>query len=148
MIVIIWFSHHDLMAYLDQPDRTFTTMNFLFTGTIATLPFTTALVSEYPSRSLAVALLAGNLFMMNVFLTGLFIYRDKKKLNIVSDLPVWYTNTKKIMGMSGALLLLLAFFISFLSTGIALVMIVAVPLMHCIPFKEKKETKGPEKRSF
>jgi uncharacterized membrane protein len=138
MIVSIWFSHHDLMAYINQPDRTFATLNFIFTGFIATLPFTTALVSEYPSRSLAVSVLAGNLFLMNVFLTSLFIYREKKKLGIADSLPIWYATIKKKMGIFGVLLLLLAIFIAFLSPRIALLMIVAVPLMHCIPVREKK----------
>ncbi len=62
MIVIIWFSHHDLMAGLQQPDRTFTTTNFLFTGAIA----------------------------------------------------------------------------AFLSPYIALILIVSVPVMHCVPLREKK----------
>jgi uncharacterized membrane protein len=139
MIVIIWLSHHDLMTNLNQPNRTFATLNFIFTGFIATLPFTTALVSEYPSHSLAVSLLAANLFLMNVFLTTLFIYQEKKKLMIANNLPAWFTNIKKLMGISGAVLLLSATFIAFLSPRIALLMIVAVPLMHCIPLRERKK---------
>jgi uncharacterized membrane protein len=138
MIVIIWFSHHALMANLSQATYTFAVLNFLFSGAIATLPFSTALVSEYPSLSLAVAILAGNMLLMNVFLSAMHTYAEVKKLNIPGSMPERNKKIKKIMGIAGALLLLAAVFLAFLSPRLGLILIVSVPLMHCIPIRQKK----------
>jgi uncharacterized membrane protein len=138
MIVIIWFSHHNLIMILSQATRTFAVLNFLFSGAIATLPFSTALVSEYPFYSLAEAILAGNMFLMNFFLAGMYVYIDKQKLIIPDITPAWYKKIKQTMGIAGGLLLLTAVFVSFISSTAALILIVSVPLMHCIPVRPPK----------
>jgi len=139
MIVIIWFSHHSLIANLREATPGFAVLNFLFSGTIATLPFSTALVSEFPSLSLAVAVLAGNMLLMNVFLSGMHTYAAVKKLNIPGYMPERYKKIKKIMGIAGALLLLAAVFLSFLSPKLGLILIVSVLVMHCIPISHKNQ---------
>ena len=145
MIVIIWFSHHNLITILSQANRTFAVLNFLFSGAIATLPFSTALVSEYPFYSLAVAILAGNMFLMNFFLSAMYVYVDKKKLIIPGIMPAWYKMIKQTLGIAGGLLLLSAVFVSFISPNLALILIVSVPLMHCIPVRPpKSKVPNPE----
>lgn len=142
MIVIIWFSHHTLMANLSHATYTFAVLNFLFSGSIATLPFSTALVSEYPSLSLAVAILAGNMLLMNIFLAAMHTYTELKKLTIPGSMPERYKKIKKIMGIAGAILLLAAVFLAFISPDLGLLLIVSVPLMHCIPIQQKKQRAG------
>jgi len=145
MIVILWFTHHTLMRILNQADRTFTVLNFLFAGSIATLPFSTALVSEYPSHSLAVAILAGNMALMNCFIAGMYMYLEVKNLCLPDAEPAWFRNIKRRMGMVGLLLLFSAIFVAFLSPKIALMLIVAVPLMHCIPLRPPKNQRTKSK---
>lgn len=137
MIVIIWFSHQHLMKILSYADVNFTILNFLFSGSIATLPFSTALVSEYPSLSSAVAILALNMLLMNLFLTGMYIYIDKRNLRLPDATPLRYKNIKQRMGVAGIVLLFLAVIFASFSTRTSLLLIIAVPLMHCVPVRSK-----------
>lgn len=137
MIVVLWFSHHNLMKSLNYSNTTFAVLNFIFTGSIATLPFSTALVSEYPTSSTAVSILAFNMLVMNVFLAGMFTYLYAKKLGNPDVFPPWYLKVKRALGMGGGLVFLAAIFVAFASPTVALWMIAAVPFLHMLPVRQK-----------
>jgi len=134
-IIVLWFSHHELMESLIYANRTFAVINFCFVGATATLPFSTALAAAYPYQSYAVATLALNMFVMNVFLTGLHTYSIVSGLRNMDYFPPRYLRFKRIIGLGGTFISLVAIFVSFYSPSFALILIAAVPVMHNIPVK-------------
>ncbi|HJW28303.1 MAG TPA: TMEM175 family protein [Saprospiraceae bacterium] len=132
-IVVLWFSHHDLMESLHYANRPLARLNFCFIATTATLPFSTALAAAYPAQSYAVATLALNMFFMNIFLAGLHMYAIVTGLRDMNYFPARYLRIKQWLGMIGGFVFLAALFVAFLNPHIALVMIAAVPLMHVMP---------------
>jgi uncharacterized membrane protein len=133
VITVIWFSHHDLFSSLKFATRTFATLNFILIGSIATLPFSTALASEYPHRSLAVASLSGNMLVMNIFLSFMFIYVNKNKFSDPGFRPERISKIKMKMGVIGIFVFLLAFILAFIYPALSLGLIAVVPIMHCLP---------------
>jgi uncharacterized membrane protein len=134
-ILVLWFSHHDLIESLNYANRNLAIINFCFVGATATLPFSTALAAAYPFQSYAVATLALNMFVMNVFLAGLHTYSIAAGLRNMDYFPVRYLKFKRFIGIGGGFIFLFAIFISFYSAQIALFMIAAVPVTHMIPVR-------------
>src|SRR5260221_7167659 len=112
-IAMLWFNHHDLMESIAQPTRNFAKLNFLFIGSIALVPFSTSFAAEFPDKSIAIAILALNLFLMNVFLSFIFLYAIGKKISTLHDRSPRREKLKRIMGITGTLMFLLAIFIAF-----------------------------------
>ncbi|MDP4218852.1 MAG: TMEM175 family protein [Bacteroidota bacterium] len=137
VIIVLWYSHNRLMGMVDTPTNTFGVINFLFIGVTATIPFTTALVGEYPGSSVAAAMLAANMLLMNIFITLCFVYAMKKNLVGKNFVFGHYDKMKRIMGIIGTFLFLGSIFVAFLSPVVSLVMIAAVPIMHCLPIKRE-----------
>jgi len=132
-ILVLWFAHHDLMEAMHTVNKPFTVLNFCFIGSTATLPFSTGLTAAYPTESYAVCTLALNMFIMNVFLAGMFMYAQRKGISRPDFVSLRYQRIKRLMGVGGSVLFFLAIFIAFLSPSIALIMIAIVPIIHCLP---------------
>jgi uncharacterized membrane protein len=134
-ICALWVSHHNLLEAIPQPNMTLAVLNFFFIGSVAVIPFSTALAAEYTQSPLAAAMLAGNLFLMNGFLISLHIYAGTAKLRDNSYYPARFLKIKKILGLSGSVLFLFAIFISFYSPTTSHYAIAIVPILHLIPIK-------------
>lgn len=139
VILVIWTSHHDLFASLKYSTRSFGAINFAFVGSLATLPFSTALAGEYPARPLALAILAGNMLIMNIFLTALWIYAAVNNLTDFSYYPEWRSKIKRSIGQLGVLIFLIATIMAWVSTTVSIILLALVPLMHSIPLKQPKK---------
>ncbi|MFZ1678556.1 MAG: TMEM175 family protein [Saprospiraceae bacterium] len=132
-IIVLWLSHHDLLESLLYANRRLATFNFCFLGATATLPFSTALAAAYSHQPYAVATLALNMFVMNIFLATLHIYSVKSGLRDINYFPIRYQKMKQMFGIFGGFVFLLAIFVSFFSPTAALIIIVIVPILHIIP---------------
>ena len=137
LITILWFNHHDLLRSIAEPTRRFAKLNFLFIGAIALVPFSTSFAAEYPDKPIAVATLALNLFLMNIFLNFLFIYAITNKISTLGQHMPQRAKIKRAMGMIGTVAFLLSGIVAFLSPLVAIIMMVLVPVMHAIPVVER-----------
>lgn len=136
VIAVLWFSHNDLLRMVKVTDRKLAALNFLFVGSISTIPFSTALASKFPHQSIAVATLAGNMLLMNLFLTVLFIYAQKRlPLDTQYQTPR-RIEVKRMLGIGGMFIFLIATVISFVSPATSLILCALVPTLHMIPVQE------------
>ena len=134
-ICALWVSHHNLLEAIQQPNTTLAVLNFFFIGSIAVIPFSTALAAEYTQSPLAAAMLAGNLFLMNGFLVSLHIYAGAAKLRDDSYYSAHFLKIKKMLGLTGSVVFLFAIFIAFYSPTTSHIAIAIVPVLHLIPIK-------------
>lgn len=77
IIGIYWTVHHRLFSYLINYDAKLIWLNILFLFSIALMPFTTALYSEFYQPYLRVPFI---IYTVNVFITGFFSYLLVKHL--------------------------------------------------------------------
>ena len=113
-IVTLWLSHHDLMESLNTATRTFVALNFCFVASTATLPFSTALASAFPNQPVAIATLACNMCVMNIFLAGTFIYCQFARINKPEIFSKKYIRFKRMLGVGGVFVFVFAFCICIL----------------------------------
>lgn len=140
-IITIWFTHHDLMELVSHTPRTFAILNFALVGFLSTIPFSAALVGEYLERPLAVAILGGNMLLMNLVLTALFRYSYSNNLIDAEVAKSKHTMFKRKLAFTGLLVFMVSIFIAYLSPTIALIMIALVPILHIIPFHKYRKNR-------
>lgn len=71
---VYWVGHHAQMHYVRRSDRIFLWTNIVFLMVIAAIPFSAALIGEYPRQSLAIRLYCSNLTLAGVVLFGQLQY--------------------------------------------------------------------------
>jgi uncharacterized membrane protein len=138
LIAILWFTHHQLMQRIAQPNMVFARINFAFIGTTAVIPFSTAFTAEYPSSPLAACLVASNFFVMGFFLTGMIFYALKTGLASNDIFPAYYENARKKRGFIGMFVLAVSALIAFVSPMVSHILLVFVPILHSIPVRTPK----------
>lgn len=77
IIGIYWTVHHRLFSYLVDYDAKLIWLNLLFLFSIALMPFTTALYSEFYQPTLRIPYI---IYAINICLTGFFCYQLVKHL--------------------------------------------------------------------
>ncbi|MFM9945919.1 MAG: TMEM175 family protein [Bacteroidia bacterium] len=80
LIAGIWLDHHILMLNTHSISKRYILLNMLFILSLSIVPFTTAFAGNNSHDSFAVALLALNYFVMNVFFGSLYWYGNKTKM--------------------------------------------------------------------
>jgi uncharacterized membrane protein len=78
---IYWVAHHNIYMYIIRHNHTLLWLNTLFLMCVASIPFPTALLGEYPDQQISVLAYAGVLII-----TG-----------IVLDLIWWYATTHNLV---------------------------------------------------
>ncbi|MCU0515760.1 MAG: TMEM175 family protein [Oscillatoria sp. Prado101] len=78
---IYWVAHHNIYMYIIRHNHTLLWLNTLFLMCVASIPFPTALLGEYPDQQISVLAYAGVLIV-----TG-----------IVLDLIWWYATTHNLV---------------------------------------------------
>jgi uncharacterized membrane protein len=130
-LTMIWISHNDLMRDIKGITKQFALLNFLMILVIALVPFSTALGWGYSKTSLAVFIYALNIFLLSAAFVILYGFSIAKKLIPVPTSQ--YMKTKRNIGFSGLVLLLIAMFLSFVNPGLSLFLTALIPLAHTIP---------------
>jgi len=130
-LTMIWISHNDLMKDINGITKQFALLNFLLILVIALVPFSTALGWGYSKISLAVFIYALNIFLVSAVFTILYGFSVVKKL--ITVMPSQYHKAKRIVAMSGLVLLVIAMFLSFVNAGLSLYLTALIPLAHTTP---------------
>lgn len=99
IIGIYWTVHHKLFSYLINYDNKLIWLNILFLFSIAVMPFTTALYSEFYQPNLHIPFMV---YTINICLTGFCIYMLVKHLAYSrNNLSIGFTD-KKLIGAAMA----------------------------------------------
>ena len=130
-LIMMWFSHNDLMKDIKGICKPFALLNFLLILTMALVPFSTALGWGYSKTPLAVFLYALNIFLVSAVFSLLYGYSIAKKL--IPNSTSQFMKAKRIISVFGLILLAVAMGISFLSPGPALFLTAVIPVAHSIP---------------
>ena len=118
LIVGFWLDYHLLFVNLSQQlTKPFILLNMLFILSVSFAPFTTAFAGHHYNDSFAVALLAFNYFVMNIFFSFIYWYVMAKKL---TDDQFFIDNKgTAIYSMLGILALLISIPMAYVNTYIS-----------------------------
>jgi uncharacterized membrane protein len=129
MIALFWLIHHGFFSHIRKVDEPLAWANIFWLLFIVTLPFSASLASAYPNETVSTFIYALNILMITVFQNMIWDYvaarpeylKEGTKPEIVKDNRV-YCNVAMVNG-------LIAVGFSFISPGIAFLILFTRPLM-------------------
>jgi uncharacterized membrane protein len=128
-----WIGHHNQYVAIRRADRTFLWINVAFLSAIALVPFSSALLGEYPLRRLAVITYAGNLAVAGTLLFVHWAYATGKHRLVDSDISRELVVGTRRRVLSAPAAYLAAIALSFLSVKASLLLCLLVPVYFMLP---------------
>ncbi len=115
---IYWIAHHNQFFYIKRADRWLLWINILFLMLVALTPFSAALLGEYPSSEIAVAVYGCNMILnrLVLYLNWWYATCDNRLVSANLDPKLVKLITRRIL--TAPLFYLLAIGISFFNTEV------------------------------
>jgi len=133
MLGIYWVGQHNQFHLIRRTDRVLLWINILFMMMISFLPFSTALLSEYPRQPIALGLYGANLIVIGLILYAHWEYATRGHRLVDGDLDPRIVRAAARRILIGPSLFLLAIAISFVSTTGSLLIYFFAPLVYILP---------------
>ncbi len=130
---IYWVGHHNQFHYVHRTDRVLLWINIFFLMCVTFIPFSTALLGQYPNDRTALMVYGLNLVMVGIFLYAHWWYATHRHRLVHSDIHpelVRLAKQRILMGPAG---FLLAIGLSFVSTRLSLALYALVPVFYLLP---------------
>jgi uncharacterized membrane protein len=135
---IFWVYHHQQFRFINRVDRNLIWINILFIITVAFIPFSAALVAEYPAHTLAITVYGFNVFSIGLVLLIHWRYANSFALVVKDELIRASLNYSKNLMIATSL-----FFVALLMgpffPQLSMVIFVIVPLYHLRPVNYKRK---------
>jgi uncharacterized membrane protein len=80
VIAQFWVIHHKVFRGIRAHTGGLAAWNFLFLFTISVMPFTSALVGQFPENPLSVIIFSANLILANLATRGMLIFSRRRRL--------------------------------------------------------------------
>lgn len=139
MLTATWFTHNFMFTLLAKNiTRKLVNANFIFLALICLVPFSSALLGEYPQSKVAVFVYSSNILAIGIFnyLIREFIFKDAnienpdpKELNL-TNIDLFYGTVRIGITVIGSLIAML---LSFVSTYASLALLVAQVIVLIVP---------------
>jgi uncharacterized membrane protein len=130
---VYWVGHHNQFHYIRRGDRTLLWLNVLFLMFVTLVPFSTALLGQYPSQQVAVVVYALSMLLTGFALYGHWWYATSGRRLVDADLDPTVIRLAKRRVLLGPALLIAAIAASFLSTKVSILLFAAIPLFYVFP---------------
>ncbi|HZF20726.1 MAG TPA: TMEM175 family protein, partial [Burkholderiales bacterium] len=128
IVTYYWVSHHFVFTYVRTTDRGLLWLNMLFLFTIVVLPFSAAVLADYPRTAPAIALYGTNVALCSVALSVAWWYAVAKRLSIeVQGVELRHVAVRTAVS---PILALLGVAVSAIAPVISLVLFVAIPVVY------------------
>ena len=128
IVTYYWVSHHSVFTYVRTTDRGLLWLNMLFLFTIVILPFSAAVLADYPRTAPAIALYGTNVALCSVALSVVWWYAVAKRLSIdVQGVELRHVAVRTAVS---PILALLGVAVSTIAPVISLVLFVAIPVAY------------------
>ena len=128
IVTYYWVSHHSVFTYVRTTDRVLLWLNMLFLFSIVILPFSAAVLADYPRTAPAIALYGTNVALCSVALSVAWWYAVAKRLSIdVQGVELRHVAVRTAVS---PILALLGVAVSTIAPVISLVLFVAIPVVY------------------
>ncbi len=130
---IFWSSHHIQFTYVKRSNFNYMWLNIIFLMMISLVPFSTALLGEYPLEQLAQAVYSLNLIICAILLYSGWYYARSRDLVEQERISTALIRNARHKMLLPAFLYLLGILISLINVKIALVFFALGPITYFIP---------------
>lgn len=132
LLGIYWIGHHTQFHFVRGVNRVVLWLNIFFFMFVCLVPFSTRLLGQYSARGVPFWIYAANFVAISLLLLVHWRYLAAKGLlDESADRGIVAGATRQIL--FGPAVYLTAIAVSFLDARIALVVILAVPVLHILP---------------
>lgn len=132
-VAIFWVNHHHFMHQIDETDWPLLWLNNLLLFWLATVPFTTGFLGDYPRESVAVGVYAFSLGMAALAFTMMGGYALLKAELVSSSVPIAERRREWRRSVWGTGAYLAAAGLAFVWVYAALAIIVVIPFAYVVP---------------
>ncbi len=130
---IYWIAHHNIFMHIKRHNHVMLWLNNLFMMCIASVPFPTALISQYPNQQISLVAYSGTLVVTGVVLNLIWWYAITHRLVDEETTDKAFIAFVYFYNRIGPLLYLLSIGVSFFSIAIAKFVIVVVAVIYIVP---------------
>jgi len=133
IVCVWWVAHHHLFALLVKSDRGLLWLNSFFLFWLASVPFPTALLGDYPHERIAVVCYGAAMAMAGLCFSSMRGYAFYIGKLTVPGLDRKLLKRAMIKSTLNPVLHLTAVLLAWVNTNIALALYVAIPVMFFLP---------------
>ncbi|HVU14282.1 MAG TPA: TMEM175 family protein [Phototrophicaceae bacterium] len=130
---VLWVGHHNQFFYIRRADRVLLWINIFFMMTVALLPFSAELFSEYGQDQTAIILYNLNLILAEImlFIHWWYATRDSHLLNHIIEPQARTSVSRRIL--TPPIFYLIAIGISIFSVDMSIFIDILVPIVYVLP---------------
>jgi uncharacterized membrane protein len=133
MLGIYWVGHHNQFHYIRRTDRVLLWINIVFLMFVTLIPFSTALMGQYPSQRLSVDIYAITLILVGISLYIHWWYATSSHRLVDEELDPQLITLAKRRIIRAPVILLLAVAVSFFSVKLSVILCAIVPIVYIVP---------------
>lgn len=130
---IYWVGHHNQFHYIRHADRILIWINFLFLMTIAFMPFSAALISNYWQQQIAVLIYGTNLIASGVLLYVHWWYATSGHRLVDDEIDPRMVRRAARKMLLAPVIYAISIVLSFVNLHLCLLIYVLVPVLHIFP---------------
>jgi uncharacterized membrane protein len=140
IVCVWWVAHHHLFDILVKSDRGLLWLNSVFLFWLASVPFPTALLGDYPRERLAVVCYGAVMTMAGLGFSAMRFYAFYIGKLTAAGLDRKLLRRAMIKSALNPVLHLVAVSLSWLNTNVALALYAAIPVMFFLPTRLERFT--------
>jgi uncharacterized membrane protein len=129
---VYWVGHHAQLHYIRRSDRVFMWLNLVFLMMISAIPFSAALIGEYPRQPIAIRVYCGNLILAGFILYAQLQYAVRGQL-LDHDIDARFVRIAGLRILMGPALYLVACLFSVVSPNISIILCGLAPVLYLLP---------------
>jgi uncharacterized membrane protein len=133
MLGVYWVGHHNQYHYIRRTDRGFLWINIFFLMGVSLLPFSTALLGQYPAERTSLAVYGLNLILVGGFLYAHWAYATRNHRLVESHIHPEVVSLVKSRIAMGPAASILAICVSFVGKRLSWAIFALIPLLYLIP---------------
>jgi|SRR5260370_161040 uncharacterized membrane protein len=130
---VYWIGHHVTLSFIRRADRLLLWINILFLLWVALVPFSTALLSEYPKTRLAIAIYGANLIAVGLTLALHWWYATAENRCVDPDIHPDLVRGAMYRTLMAPFVYIIAIGLSFFRAEVSLALYALVPILYILP---------------
>ena len=130
---VYWVGHHVQLSFIRRADRPLLWINILFLLWVALVPFSTALLSEYATTRIAIAIYGANLIAIGLTLALHWWYATTENRHVDPDIDRGLVRGAMYRTLMGPLVYVIAIGLSFFRAEVSLALYALVPMLYILP---------------
>ena len=130
---VYWVGHHIQLSFIRRVDRPLLWINLLFLLWVALVPFSTALLSEYPTARIATTVYGLNLIAIGLTLALHSWYATVETRHVDADIHPGLVREALLRTLTAPAVYVVAIAVSFFRPELSLILYALVPVLYILP---------------